>query len=75
MLGFLYRATVGSAVNVLRGRLSVRHLMTNWIAAAKLPFVYMGLVEDFWNGFDRYSRAGGWPPFDVLRHTVCRPRW
>ena len=54
MLGFLYRATVGSAVNVLRGRLSVRQLMTNWAAAAKLPFVYMGLVEDFWNGFDRY---------------------
>ena len=28
--------------------------MTNWVAAAKLPFVYAGLAEDFWKGFDRY---------------------
>jgi len=54
MFGFLYRATVASAVSTARGRLSLRQLMTNWAAAAKLPFVYLGLAEDFWYGFDRY---------------------
>jgi hypothetical protein len=62
MLGFLYRATVASAVNTARGRMSVRNLMTNWAAAAKLPFVYMGLAEDFWYGFDRYLDLEGGRP-------------
>ena len=35
MFGFLYRATVGSAVNVVRGRLSPSKLFTNWAAAAR----------------------------------------
>src|SRR5947199_7684681 len=48
MFGFLYRAIFGSIVNVGRGRLSLRRLFTNWTAAAKLPFVYLGLAEDFW---------------------------
>jgi hypothetical protein len=54
MFGFLYRATVASAINTARGRLSLKGLVTNWTAAAKLPFVYLGLAEDFWYGFDRY---------------------
>jgi hypothetical protein len=54
MCGFLYRATVVSALNTARGRMSLRGLFTNWAAVAKLPFVYMGLAEDFWYGFDRY---------------------
>jgi hypothetical protein len=37
MFGFLYRAVVGSVLGVLRGRLPVRHLLTNWAAAARLP--------------------------------------
>ena len=29
--------------------------LTNWAAALKLPFVYMGFAKDFWRGFeDRY---------------------
>ena len=52
--GFLYRATLASALNTARGRLSLRKLLTNWAAAAKLPFVYLGLAEDFWYEFDRY---------------------
>jgi len=54
MFGFLYRATVASAVNTLRRRMPVRRLLTNLAAAAKLPFVYLGLAEDLWSGFDRY---------------------
>jgi len=52
--GFLYRALLGSISNVMKGRLSIRGLVANWIAAAKLPLVYLGLVKDFWLEFDRY---------------------
>ncbi|MDH5642427.1 MAG: hypothetical protein OEY28_14145, partial [Nitrospira sp.] len=52
--GFLYRALLGSVVNLLRGRLSFGGLVANWVAAAKLPLVYLGLANDFWLDFDRY---------------------
>lgn len=53
-LGFLYRATVGSVKNVCRGRMPVRHLLKNWIAALRFPLVQLGLARDFWRPFDRY---------------------
>jgi hypothetical protein len=52
MFGFLYRAVFGSLRNFIRGRMSVQGLVTNWAAALKLPFVYMGLAKDFWREFD-----------------------
>jgi hypothetical protein len=55
ILGFLYRATLGSAINVVRGRLSLKKLFTNLKAAAKLPLVQLGLAKDFWYEFDRYT--------------------
>lgn len=54
MFGFLYRSIPGSAINFCRGRISARNLLANWLAAFKLPFVYLGLAPDFWAGFDRY---------------------
>ena len=55
MFGFLYRAVFGSLSNLIRGRISVRGLITNWAATLKLPFVHMGLAKDFWRDFpDRY---------------------
>jgi hypothetical protein len=54
MFGFLYRATFGSLVNAIQGRISIPKVLTNWWAASKLPFVYLGLARDFWNEFDRY---------------------
>ncbi|MEO7863151.1 MAG: hypothetical protein ABIU05_22485, partial [Nitrospirales bacterium] len=54
MFGFLYRAVIGSLLGVLRGRVPLRHLLTNWAAAAKLPFIHLGLAKDFWYEFDRY---------------------
>src|SRR6185436_12221331 len=54
IFGFLYRATWGSLVNAVRGRLSVSRLLTNLVAAIKLPFVYLGLAKDIWYEFDRY---------------------
>jgi len=52
MFGFLYRAVFGSLGNLIRGRMPVRSLLTNWAAALKLPFVHLGLAEDFWRSFD-----------------------
>ena len=39
---------------MLRGRVPVRHLLINWAAVARLPFIYLGLAKDFWYEFDRY---------------------
>jgi hypothetical protein len=33
--------------------------MNNWAAAARLPFVYLGLARDFWMDFDRYLAIEG----------------
>jgi hypothetical protein len=54
MFGFLYRAVLGSLIQVFRGRVPVRHLVINWGAAFRLPFVHLGLARDFWHEFDRY---------------------
>lgn len=51
-LGFLYRAIFGSLGDLVRGRLPVRSLFKNWMAAIKLPFVHLGLAKDFWRDFD-----------------------
>ncbi len=59
MFGFLYRAVVGSLLAGLRGRASMRTIWTNWAAALKLPFVYLGLAKDFWNQFETYSKLEG----------------
>lgn len=54
MFGFLYRAVLGSVFNLIRGRASFRELLTNWIAALKLPLVQFGLANDIWCEFSRY---------------------
>jgi hypothetical protein len=53
--GFLYRAVFGSLRDLVRGRMGVRDLGRNWIAAAKLPLVQLGLAKDYWREFgERY---------------------
>ncbi len=54
MLGFLYRSTLGSLIEVCRGRKGPGDLCQNWAAAGKLPFVYLGLAKDPWRCFNRY---------------------
>jgi len=54
MVGLLFRATVGTTVNVCRRRKSLKALCVNWTAALKLPFIYLGMARDFWREFDRY---------------------
>lgn len=55
MWGFLYRATLGSFVNVMRGRMSLHNFFTNYVAALKLPLILSGLAKDPWMDFaNRY---------------------
>ena len=54
MWGFLHRALVGSVVDLVRGRTSIRRLFRNWIAVFELPLIYLGLVRDYWDEFRRY---------------------
>jgi hypothetical protein len=62
MFGFLYRSTVGSLIDALRGRASLRNLLANWSAAFKLPFVHLGLAKDFWLEFGGYTILEGGLP-------------
>jgi peptidoglycan/xylan/chitin deacetylase (PgdA/CDA1 family) len=52
IVGFLLRAVFGSVVDTLLGRMSIRDAIKNWVAAFKLPFVYIGIARDFWRDFD-----------------------
>lgn len=52
IFGFLFRAAFGSLANLICRRTSFRCLLTNWAAVLKLPFVHLGLAEDFWQKFD-----------------------
>jgi hypothetical protein len=54
ILGFLYRATFGSMVELLQGRKSPRQVARNWLAVLSLPLVYLGIVPDFWSKLERY---------------------
>lgn len=56
LCGFLYRATIGSFLNLLRGRSSIKNCLINLGAALSLPLVYMGLKKDFWLPFENYLR-------------------
>jgi len=52
IVGFLLRATFGSLVDTFLGRMSIRDAARNWVAAIKLPFIYIGVAKDFWRDFD-----------------------
>jgi len=54
MFGFLYRATIGSVMDFLKRKKSLKQVCLNWQAAASLPFVHLGMARDFWHPFDRY---------------------
>jgi hypothetical protein len=54
MLGFLYRAVVGSLIGVCTGRTPFTALKRNLAAVLALPLVHLGLAKDFWSGFDEY---------------------
>lgn len=73
MFGFLYRAVLGSLLDVVRGRISVYDLLSNWTAALKLPLVHLGLANDFWNRFQDYPKMEKGSPssFFVIPFRGC----
>jgi hypothetical protein len=54
ILGFLARATLGSVLNLFRGRTSVSNCVRNLLAAISMPFAQLGLIKDTWASFDKY---------------------
>jgi hypothetical protein len=54
MWGFLYRATIGGLRGLLTGRIALGRVLKMWRAAASLPLVHLGWVEDFWDPFTWY---------------------
>jgi len=54
MFGFLYRASIGSISELLRGRKSPRQVARNWLAILSLPLVYLRILPDFWSKLERY---------------------
>ncbi len=68
MFGFLYRSTLGTWRDVLRGRKSIGNLLKNGRAACLLPFVHLGIARDIWREFDRYleMEAGAGSTFFVI---------
>ena len=54
--GFLYRAVIGSLIAVCTRRAGLATLKRNVAAAFALPFVHLGWVKDFWEGFHDYLR-------------------
>jgi len=55
MWGFIYRALVGSLLGFFKGTGSFDRLVKNWMAVLSLPLVYLGVLDDFWDHFDRYA--------------------
>lgn len=56
MAGFLYRSSVGSLVDVVRGRRSLAEAGRNWLALCSLPLVLLGVLPDFWRPFEDYAK-------------------
>lgn len=48
MLGFTYRASLGSVIRLLQGQMSLRNVLKNFRALMKAPLVHLGLCPDFW---------------------------
>jgi len=45
MFGFLYRALIGSVIELLSGRKTLKRVAINWMAAFSLPLVHLGKVS------------------------------
>ena len=57
MAGFLYRASVGTLVDLARGRRSFAEAVRNWLAFCSLPLVFVKIVPDFWRPFADYAKV------------------
>jgi hypothetical protein len=55
MAGFLARASIGSLLDVVRGRRTLAEAWRNGLAVLSLPMVFMRLLPDFWRPFAAYA--------------------
>ena len=54
LFGFLYRASIGSVLELFQGRKSLQQVARNLLAILSLPLVYLRILPDFWNNLERY---------------------
>jgi len=54
LLGFIYRALAVSLYNAIKGKISWKNFAKNCKAVLSLPFVYAGIIDDFWVQFHNY---------------------
>ena len=59
LAGFAYRATLGTLLQLIQRRRTMREAMRNWAAALSLPLVFAGVRRDFWQPFEDYAEADG----------------
>lgn len=57
MAGFLYRASLGTTIDLIRGRRSLKEACQNWLAFLSLPLVFLRALPDFWPPFEDYSKV------------------
>lgn len=57
MAGFLYRASLGTVIDLIRGRRSLEEACRNWLTVLSLPLVFLRVLPDFWHPFEDYARV------------------
>ena len=57
LVGFIYRASIGTLADLVRGRRSLTEAARNWLAFCSLPLVFVGVVPDFWRPFEDYAKV------------------
>lgn len=57
MWGFLFRSTVGAVRDFAKGKAGAGKVLRMTKAAASLPFVHLGLANDFWIPFEWYLKV------------------
>jgi len=67
--GFLYRASIGSIVDLLQRRKSLRQVGRNWLAILSLPLVYLRVLPDFWSKLERYLDLDHSSTFFIIPKT------
>lgn len=57
LAGFLVRGTVGTVIDVIRGRRPLGEAARNLLAVLSLPLVLLGIRRDFWQPIEDYAHA------------------
>jgi hypothetical protein len=57
LAGFAARASIGSLLDLVRGRRQWREAVRNWLTLCSLPLVHLRLIRDPWRPFEDYARV------------------